>query len=319
MAAFTDASPLSHRTNCEQAVNTAVAAWRTGPARRNLHHMGGTGGAVASIAGLDVRLRQVLRFTATYCHERGHLPAASDVAQGCGIGSTSTVVKALRQLEQLGLLERDPHYPRLGRVTADLPTCQPAVELAVLELAVHESRGNLDIVREALRWAPDTEAVAFLHREGLARATLLRAYEDARARLRNQGVVLSAAVQAIVDRQPDVIRARQALVDGWESYCVYSAAMTALARMCTSSIEAIGLSLLEPVFVSEAIVYDLDSRLDKVVAAQCAAADGPGVERIVRRIASDVTATFGGLARTFPELPVPPVHCSSGMLGAPAG
>ncbi len=136
-----------------------------------------------ALSELDVRERQVLRFTAASCAEPGHLPSAAEIAVGGGIGSFATATRALRALERRGLIERDPSYPRPARVTIEFRACRPELELALTEIAMHESRGNLEILRDALRWAPDADAIGFLHREGVARATLLRAYEEARGRL----------------------------------------------------------------------------------------------------------------------------------------
>jgi hypothetical protein len=265
---------------------------------------------------LDVRERQVLRFTATFCAEQGHLPSAAEIAIGCGIGSPATATRALRALERRGLIERDPEYPRLARVPIEFPSCRPELELALVEIAVHESRGNLDILREALRWAPDAEAIAFLHREGVARATLLRAYEEARGRLRAQGVVLAPAVQQLVDIQPDLIRRRHAQITGWDTYCVYSAAISLLARRYTTTIDQVGLPLLEPVWVSEALVYDGERRLDRAHAAQ--QAGSAEATAIVAALVDDLFEVFEALVATFPELTLPPVSEPARVLDAVA-
>jgi hypothetical protein len=277
--------------------------------------MGGTSRSSA-LAGLELRQRQVLRFAATFCNERGHLPAASDIAHGCGLGSTSTVLRVMRELEAMGLIERDPQYPRLGRVTAELTACRPELELAMVEVAIHESRGNLDSLREALRWAPDAEAIGFVHREGVQRAMLLRAYEDARRRLRSAGVVLTADVQKLVDGRPDAIRTRHALIEGWESYCVYSAAITVMARLYTTTLEQVGLALLEPVWASESLVYDFEHRLDRDVAAAYVRAAPAAAAPIVAQLLDDTSGLFREIACTYPELTVPEVRDGPRMLAA---
>jgi LexA DNA binding domain len=265
---------------------------------------------------LDVRERQVLRFTATFCAEKGHLPSAAEIAIGCGIGSPATATRALRALERRGLIERDPDYPRLARVTIEFPACRPELELALVEIAMHESRGNLDIVREALRWAPDADAIAFLHREGVARATLLRAYEEARARLRAQGVVLAPEVQQLVDGQQDVIRRRHARITGWDTYCVYSAAISLLARAYTTTLDQVGLPLLEPVWVSEALVYDGERRLDRAYAAHHSTS--AEATALVAALVDDLSVMFSALIAPFPELTLPAASDSARVLDAVA-
>jgi hypothetical protein len=172
-----------------------------------------------------------------------------------------------------------------------------------VEIAIHESRGNLDIIREALRWAPDAESVAFLHRDGVARATLLRAYEDAHGRLRSQGVVLPPEVQRLVDAQPDLIRRRHSRIVGWDAYCVYSAAISLLARSYTESLGQVGLPLLEPVWESEALVYEGERRLDRAHAMDHTHSSRVGA--VVDSLLDDLTVVFAALHGRFPELTVP--------------
>jgi hypothetical protein len=181
--------------------------------------------------------------------------------------STSTAGRALRHLEQVGAVERDPVHRRLGRVNGRFASCAPRIELFITELSILESRGNLELLRSALAWAPDSEAIGFLHREGAARAALLGAYEHARDRLIAAGAALDPEAGEAVGSSPGQIAARHRLVGGWQPYCLYSTIIRHYARRLTSAMGELGLAHLEPVYITEVDVYDLTTRLDRSVAA----------------------------------------------------
>lgn len=222
-----------------------------------------------SSPGLEPREQQVLRFVALFLSEEGYLPSPAEVARGCGMRSATTARRALRTLEDLGLLERDPRYPRLGRVAAPVPAADPVLELWLTEIAILEGRGNLDAIRLALGFAPDLDAVEFLHREAFNRVTLVRAYEDTRRRLHGTGVELTSAQQSSLSVLPSLIEARHSLLDDWATYCLYSAMVTwAVHRVMLRPNEPT-LSWLSPIHTAERTAYDHpESRLDRRVVAE---------------------------------------------------
>jgi hypothetical protein len=217
------------------------------------------------MSALEERHRQVLGFVATYAAEEGYLPSPSEIALGCGIRSPSTARRAMRELEELGLIRRNPEYPRLGAVLADVNSHDLDIELWVVGWSVHESRGNLEAIRRGLSLAPDLASQEFLYREGSARVTLMRAYLEAQRRMLAAGAALSTAAEAALAGVPAMIDARHALVADWQSYCLYSAYMTwGSHRVLTMSVE-LGLSHLTPIHHAELDFYDWWTRLDRQV------------------------------------------------------
>jgi len=216
-------------------------------------------------AHLEERHRQVLRFVATYAAEEGYLPSPAEIALGCGIKSPTTARKAMRELEELGLIERDPDYPRLGAVLAAVDSPDLDIEVWVAGWSIHESRGNLDAIRKALALAPDLEALEYLHREASARITFTRAYIDGQRRLMATGARLSTAAEAALASVPALIEARHELFSDWTSYCLYSAFMTWGSHRVLSVGDELGLAHLTPVHHAELDFYDCWTRLDRQV------------------------------------------------------
>jgi len=77
---------------------------------------------------LTKRQQEILDFIRRHSAEQGYPPTVRDIGKAVGLASSSTVHQHLANLEQLGLLRRDPSKPR-------------ALEL--LDRAVHAAAGAL--------------------------------------------------------------------------------------------------------------------------------------------------------------------------------
>ena len=64
----------------------------------------------------------VFEYIQSYCKEHGYPPSVRDIGKAVGLKSSSTVHMYLVQLEELGLIRRDPGPPPtvLGTATADV-------------------------------------------------------------------------------------------------------------------------------------------------------------------------------------------------------
>jgi hypothetical protein len=209
----------------------------------------------------------VLRFAATYAAAEGYLPSPSEIALGCGIKSPKTARRAMRELEELGFIQRDTRYPRLGVVQVGAPTHDMDVELWLAALSLIEGHGNLEAIRKALAFAPDLEAKDFLYREGNSRVTLMRAYSESERRLRMAGAELSSAAEASLAAMPGLVEARHDLFTDWTSYCLYSTMTTWASHSALSVDKEYEFAHLGPVHHGELAFYDLWARLDRQVIA----------------------------------------------------
>ena len=72
-----------------------------------------------------------------YLSEYGCLPAVTEVAQGCGFGSSRPADRLIRELESYGVICRDDRYSRLGTLTVVAP--EPAHR--PFRPAVHDRAG----------------------------------------------------------------------------------------------------------------------------------------------------------------------------------
>jgi len=61
---------------------------------------------------LTTRQQEIIDFIRRYGAEHGYPPAVRDIGKAVGLASSSTVHQHLANLEQLGLLRRDPSKPR---------------------------------------------------------------------------------------------------------------------------------------------------------------------------------------------------------------
>ena len=61
---------------------------------------------------LKKRPRMVFEYIQSYCKEHGYPPSVRDIGKAVGLKSSSTVHMYLVQLEELGLIRRDPARPR---------------------------------------------------------------------------------------------------------------------------------------------------------------------------------------------------------------
>jgi len=68
---------------------------------------------------LTTRQQQIFDFIKRHTQEKGYPPTVRDIGQAIGLTSSSTVHAHLANLEQLGLLRRDPTKPRAMEVIAD--------------------------------------------------------------------------------------------------------------------------------------------------------------------------------------------------------
>jgi repressor LexA len=68
---------------------------------------------------LTTRQQQIFDFIKRHTQEKGYPPTVRDIGKAIGLTSSSTVHAHLANLEQLGLLRRDPTKPRAMEVIAD--------------------------------------------------------------------------------------------------------------------------------------------------------------------------------------------------------
>jgi repressor LexA len=85
---------------------------------------------------LTKRQQEILDFIRRYGAEHGYPPTVRDIGKAVGLASSSTVHQHLANLEQLGLLRRDPSKPRalelLGRVAQSAASALKPAGLPVL-------------------------------------------------------------------------------------------------------------------------------------------------------------------------------------------
>jgi repressor LexA len=68
---------------------------------------------------LTTRQQQIFDFIKRHTQEKGYPPTVRDIGKAIGLTSSSTVHAHLANLEQLGLLRRDPTKPRAMEVIAE--------------------------------------------------------------------------------------------------------------------------------------------------------------------------------------------------------
>ena len=61
---------------------------------------------------ISVRQREVLGFIAQYVERRGYPPSIRDIAEGCGMSSSSVAGYHLRALERSNHIRREPKISR---------------------------------------------------------------------------------------------------------------------------------------------------------------------------------------------------------------
>ena len=69
------------------------------------------------MATLSPQRKQILHFITNFILEKGYAPSVRDVAEGCGMSSSSVVQYHLKVLEQDGYIHRDRGISRSIRLT----------------------------------------------------------------------------------------------------------------------------------------------------------------------------------------------------------
>lgn len=172
---------------------------------------------------LSLEHRQIVAFIGAYLSEYGCLPAVTEVAQGCGFGSSRPADRLMRELESYGVIRRDNRYSRLGQLTVVAPDLliDASAQLFMTELAQKENAAFLMAVRRALDLAPaDASHVAALHLEGLKRATLVRSYDAVSAHLLNTGAGLSLEDRRALEDYDGILAELDALYADWDALCL---------------------------------------------------------------------------------------------------
>ncbi|MEZ0396464.1 MAG: transcriptional repressor LexA [Anaerolineales bacterium] len=81
--------------------------------------------------GLTERHQKILDYINKRLREQGYPPSIREIGQATGISSTSVVTYYLKQLADLGLIERDARYSRALRLPGPLPA-QELVRIPIL-------------------------------------------------------------------------------------------------------------------------------------------------------------------------------------------
>jgi len=66
---------------------------------------------------LSPKRQQILGFIVAFINRRGYAPSVRDIAEGCGISSSSVVQHHLNALEREGYIHRDRGISRSIRIT----------------------------------------------------------------------------------------------------------------------------------------------------------------------------------------------------------
>jgi hypothetical protein len=175
---------------------------------------------------LSPRERLVLRFLATFVEVEGYLPSSRLVASECGLRSASSAARIARVLEADGFIDRDPTNPRLATVSLPEPrppTLAPVDELLLARVTLIEIEAGIDTDHAALAWAPDRDAVSFVHRSALRRTELAQLYDAAATRLEDSGGSISQFGRLALEHAQHSAQDRVALVTSWRRYCLKSA------------------------------------------------------------------------------------------------
>lgn len=70
-------------------------------------------------AGMGERHRKIMRFLSKFQKENGYSPSIRQIGEAIGVKSTSLVDYYLKQLEEMGKIERDAHVSRSIRLLAE--------------------------------------------------------------------------------------------------------------------------------------------------------------------------------------------------------
>jgi len=81
--------------------------------------------------GLTERHRKILDYLRKSISEQGYPPSIREIGEATGISSTSVVTYYLKQLSEMGLIEREPKYSRAVRLTEKTAGLQKRVSDAV--------------------------------------------------------------------------------------------------------------------------------------------------------------------------------------------
>lgn len=175
-----------------------------------------------TVPPLTLEQRQVAAFVRDYLGEYEHLPIGMEVARGCGFRSPRSAERVLRELEVKGVLRRDGHYQRLGRMVLDIEgqIFDPGSQLFLAELSILELTAMLHGIRRGLELAETAEQWAALHLEGLRRSVLIQAFEATAGHLRTAGLRLEQSDVKALDAARGAIEELDALYVDWDSFCV---------------------------------------------------------------------------------------------------
>lgn len=83
-----------------------------------------------SVTNLTKRQREVYEFVGSFIEENGYAPSLEEIAEHFGLSSVATVHEHLANLEEKGVLRRDPNRSRAVELTR--PGLSSAVELPLL-------------------------------------------------------------------------------------------------------------------------------------------------------------------------------------------
>lgn len=95
--------------------------------------------------GLTERHRKILDFLDQRNSQQGYPPSIREIGEATGISSTSVVTYYLKQLAEMGLIERDARFSRAVRLTAKIPPAPARTRLA--ETARSVSAAVDDLIR----------------------------------------------------------------------------------------------------------------------------------------------------------------------------
>jgi len=95
-------------------------------------------------AGLGERHRKIMRFLTDFQDNNGYSPSIREIGESIGVNSTSLVDYYLKQLEEMGMIQRDDHISRSIRILQPL---QPALGERAVEAARRIAETAADVFR----------------------------------------------------------------------------------------------------------------------------------------------------------------------------
>ncbi|MDI6769520.1 MAG: transcriptional repressor LexA [Anaerolineales bacterium] len=106
--------------------------------------------------GLTERHHNILNYLDRRLNEYGYPPSIREIGEATGISSTSVVTYYLKQLSELGLIERDPKFSRAVRLTKEpeLSVSQRVAEAVHNVVAVADELLSIPIVGRIFASAP---------------------------------------------------------------------------------------------------------------------------------------------------------------------